>query len=171
MSASQFVERWHRKAHESGDCFDRFFSAWIALVIEARRHLDARQLAQPDTDRIAIIQYFEERADTIAAVFASLREQTAWLAQRRGTGTREAMLDINPYSPEHLRRDFDELALVWSDKLKRKPRWVAGKAAEMVNHIRNNMFHGLKAPNDAADRELLERVNSILLGILEARNS
>ncbi len=37
-------------------------------------------------------------------------------------------------------------------------------AAETVNHIRNNMFHGLKLPGDAADRELLERVNSILLG-------
>jgi hypothetical protein len=57
MSAMEFVDRWHRRATECGDCFDRFFSAWIALVIEARRHLDARQLAQPDTDRIAILEY------------------------------------------------------------------------------------------------------------------
>ena len=30
------------------------------------------------------------------------------------------------------------------------------------------MFHGLKAPDDAADQELLQRVNLILIGVLEA---
>jgi hypothetical protein len=30
------------------------------------------------------------------------------------------------------------------------------------------MFHGLKVPDDAADVELLERVNPILMGVLAA---
>jgi hypothetical protein len=30
------------------------------------------------------------------------------------------------------------------------------------------MFHGLKDPDDAADQELLKKVNPILMGILEA---
>ncbi len=87
MSATEFIKRWHHRAADSTDCFDQFFSAWIALVIEARRHLDAKQLAQPDTDRVAIIQYFETHADSIISVLANLREQTVWLAFRRGTGT------------------------------------------------------------------------------------
>jgi hypothetical protein len=49
----------------------------------------------------------------------------------------------------------------------RKPRWVAKALAEVLNHIRNHMFPGLKNPDDAADQELLEHVNPILLGVLE----
>ena len=165
MSAADFVQRWHRKANESEDFFDRFFSAWIALVIKARGHLSAQQFAEPDTDRLAIIQYFEERAEAVEAVLHGLPEQVAWLARRRGTGTGQPILDVQPYSPQHLRRTFDDLALVWSEQARRKPRWIANATAEVVNHIRNNMFHGVKAPDDAADRELLERINCILLRV------
>jgi len=168
MSAADFVQRWHRKANESQDCFDRFFSAWIALVIKARGHLSVQQLAEPDTDRIAIILYFEERADAVEAVLQARPEEVAWLARRKGTGTGQPILDVQPYSPQLLRRTFDDLALVWSGHAKHKPRWVANAAAEMVNHVRNNMFHGVKAPDDAADQQLLERINFILLGMLEA---
>jgi hypothetical protein len=166
VSAAEFVRRWHLKAKESPDCFDRFFSAWIALVIKGRGHLDEKQLSQPDTDRIAIITYFEERAEAVVAVLGNLPEQVAWLAARKGTGTGKPILDVHPYSRRHLRRKFDELALVWSGQATRKPRWVAIATAEMINHIRNNMFHGLKAHDDAADRELLDRINGILMGIL-----
>src|ERR1017187_2824665 len=168
MSAADFVQRWHRKANESQDCFDRFFPACTALVIKARGHLSAQQLAEPDTDRIAIIAYFEERAEAVEAVLQALPEQVAWLARRKGTGTGEPILDVQPYSPQHLRLTFDDLALVWSGQVRRKLRWVANATAEMINHVRNNMFHGVKAPDDAADRELLERINCILLGMLDA---
>ena len=173
MSAADFVQRWHRKANESEDCFDRFFSAWISLVIEARRHLNAQQLTEADTDRKTIVQYFENRNAVIAAVLQNLPEHTGWLAARRGTGTMGQILDVNlvnTYTTE-LRRELDELALFWAGGDKpRKPGWIATRTAEMLNHIRNNLFHGIKAPDDAADRALLEHVNPILLGILEARN-
>jgi len=167
MNAVEFVQRWLRKATESNDPFDCFFSLWIALVIAARRHLDEAQLSQPDTDRKAIIQYFEARSEAIVNILEKLPEQLNWLAQRKGTGLGHPILDVHPHSPPHLRRLFDELAQVWSGKAVRKPRWVANATAEMVNHIRNNMFHGLKVPDDAADSELLERVNLILRGVLE----
>ncbi len=131
--------------------------------------MDAAQLAQPDTDRIAILEYFQAHADQVVAVLGQLPEQTAWLANRRGTATGERILDVSPYSPEHLRRDFDELAQVWLGQAERKPRWIACKLAEMVNHVRNNLFHGAKAPDDEADRALLERVNPIVMGILAVR--
>lgn len=168
MSAADFVQRWRRRASESPDPFDRFFSAWIALIVAARGHLDEQQLSQPDTDRKAIIQYFESQALSVAAVLGELQEQLRWLAQRRGTGTGQPILDMHSYSPQHLRHLFDDLAQVWSGGATRKPRWVANATAEMINHIRNHMFHGLKAPDDAADQELLQRVNLILIGVLEA---
>jgi hypothetical protein len=45
----------------------------------------------------------------------------------------------------------------------RKPRWIACKTAELINHVRNNMFYGAKAPGDAADRELVEHINVLML--------
>jgi hypothetical protein len=167
MSATEFVERWHVKAVESADCFDCFFSAWIALVIEARRHLDARQLVQ--ADRLAIIHYFETNAKSLMRVFSDHGAQTCWLSQRRGTGTGGAILDVHP-SHEDLRRELDELAKAWSGPNKYQPGWFAKRTAEMINHIRNNMFHGVKDPEDDHDRALLERVNPILLGILASRS-
>jgi hypothetical protein len=136
-------------------------------VIAARARLDERQLSQPDTDRKAVIQYFESRAEGVDKVLSALRENTVWLAARRGTGTRAPILDVYPSSPEHLRQVFDTLAQVWGGQAMRKPRWVANALAEVLNHIRNHMFHGLKNPDDAADQELLEHMNPILLGVLE----
>jgi len=138
-------------------------------VLEARRYLDGAQLTNPDTDRAAMLQYFEANADAVNAVLAKYPEQTAWLAHRKGTATGQSILDVHPYSPDHLLRDFEELAAVWLGQLEHKPRWIAGKTAEMINHVRNNLLHGAKAPDDAGDRELLERVNPILLGVLDAR--
>lgn len=168
MSGADFVRRWRDRASESNDPFDRFFSAWIALIIAARGHLDEQQLSQPDTDRKAIIQYLEAHASEITSVLGDLADQTRWLAQRKGTGTGKPLLDVQHYSPPHLRQLFDDLARVWSGQATRKPKWLACAIAEMINHIRNNMFHGLKTLEDTADHELLDRVNPILIRILVA---
>ncbi len=167
MSSTDFVRRWHQRALDDDDPFDRFFSAWIALVILARHDLDEQGMSQPDVDRKAIIQYFDSHAEAISGVLRALNVETQWLSQRRGTSTQEAILDVHYYSPRHLRQIFDTLAQVWSGSTNRKTRWVTCATAEMINHIRNNMFHGLKAPDDAADRDLLNRVNPILMRVLE----
>lgn len=167
MNRAEFISRWRAKAHASTDPFDTFFSAWIAIVIAARAHLDEGQLAQPDTDRIAVLQLFEANADLVAAVLAAEADATTWLSQRRGTATNGALLDVHGYSPGHLRQTFDTLVAVWAGAAQRKPRWVANASAEMLNHIRNNMFHGIKAPEDAADIELLRHVAPIMIGILD----
>jgi hypothetical protein len=136
-------------------------------VIAAWVRLDEPQLSQPDTDRKAVIQYFESRAEGVDKVLSALRENTIWLAALRGTWTHAPILDVYPSSPQHLRQKFDTLGQVWEGQVTRKPRWVAKALAEVLNHIRNHMFHGLKNPDDAADQELLEHVNPILLGVLE----
>ena len=107
-------------------------------MIAARGRLDEEQLSQPDTDRKAVIQYFKSRAEDVDKVLSAMRENTVWLAARRGTGTHEPILDVYPSSPEHLRQVFDILAQVWGGQATRKPRWVAYALAEVLNHIRNH---------------------------------
>jgi hypothetical protein len=68
--------------------------------------------------------------------------------------------------PSTPRKLFDDLAQVWSGRASRKPRWIANAIDEMINHVRNNVFHGLKAPDDTPDRELVDRINPILMGVL-----
>ena len=111
--------------------------------------------------------YFETNAEPVIKALANVSSSTAWLAARKGTGTHEAIVDVYPGSPEHLRSLFDTLARVWSGEEPRKPKWAAVATAEVVSHIRNHMFHGLKNPDDAADQALVEHVNPILLGVLQ----
>jgi hypothetical protein len=47
--ATDCVERRGERVDAGRDCFDAFFSAWIGLVIDGRRHLEAKQMAQPHT--------------------------------------------------------------------------------------------------------------------------
>jgi hypothetical protein len=113
--------------------------------------LDDEQLAQPGTDRIAVIQLFEAEADMIGQVLSGLPNATRWLSRSKGAAASAPLLDVNVYSLQHLRVCFDTLTPVWAGTERRKPRWVANATRKMLNHIRNNMFHGIKAPEDAAD--------------------
>lgn len=136
-------------------------------MIAARGHLTAQQLAQPDTDRVAIMSLLQGHANAVSAVLASVPNDVAWLAARRGTSTGEAIIDVYPRSPQRLRSLFDTLSEVWSGQRTRRAGWIATAVAELINHIRNHLFHGVKAPDDANDQELLRRVNPILLGLLD----
>lgn len=118
MSAADFVQRWFRKAYESEDCFDRFFSAWIALVIKARSYLHEKQLTHPDTDRIAIIRYFVDRSEAVANVLADFPEEVAWLAVRKGIGTGQPILDVLP--PTHTTFARSSTSWLWSGPSKRR---------------------------------------------------
>lgn len=138
------------------------------MLIAARAQLDEQQLAQPDTDRKAVVTYFESNAAQVVGVLSQLPNETVWLSQRRGTGTGQPIVDVYVFSPQHLRAVFDNLAAVWAGQAQRKPRWIANAAAELVNHVRNHMFHGVKDPDDLADRALIERLNPILVGVLAA---
>lgn len=168
ISRADFIQRWRNKASESEDAFDRFFAAWIALVIAARAQLNEDQLSQPDTDRKAVIAYFESNAEDVERVLQGMAGDTTWLSKRRGTGTGQPIVDVYVFSPQHLRAVFDDLASVWAGQAQRKPRWVANATAELVNHVRNHMFHGVKDPDDLGDRALIERLNPVLIGVLAA---
>lgn len=168
INRSEFIRRWHAKAVDAENVFDKFFSAWIALVILARGSLDDQHSSQPDTDRKAIIQHFESNAERVVEVLDTLTDNNRWLAGRRGTVREGHIVDVYPGSPPHLRELFDTLSLVWEGNAKRKPVWVARATAELINHIRNHVFHGVKCPDDSADQELIKHLNPILLGVLTA---
>jgi hypothetical protein len=92
-SRRDLVRRWTHRSRQSADPFDQFFAAWIALVIAARGRLTAQQLAQPDTDRVAIMSLFQAHANAVSAVLGSAPNDVAWARP-------PAVVEIN-ISPTH----------------------------------------------------------------------
>lgn len=170
MSATQFIKNWRQRAADSTNVFDQFFYAWTALVITARQYRGDDPAAPHDTtDRTVILHYLVSRPDAVVAVLDKLPEQTKWLAQRKGTATGQPILDVHDTKRnQQTRQALDHLATCWAGKAanQRNPEGVTTCLVELLNHVRNNMFHGRKDPDDAADQELLAQVNPILLGLL-----
>jgi hypothetical protein len=157
------------KAINEDDPFDRLLAGWLALVILARHNLSEWNLPQPTTDRVTLITYFERTADNVVAVLDDHQADVRWLAQRTGSHTGRAILDVIPdRHPEHLRGLFDDLSRAWLSQWKRSPTFVARATAEVLNTVRNNTFHGGKAPEDSDDQQLLYRINNILVALLKS---
>jgi hypothetical protein len=155
---AQFIARWFTKAEQDTDVFDRFVSAWVALCIASQRHRTIRgQGRRDETERERVIDYFRSNAAKLRAAVQENVVELKRLAERRGTrgGTivdgdaiqvhsrlfRGTVLETSPCTNEHL----------------------ATATAEILNKVRNNLFHGAKIYDDTNDRELLSLVTPFLM--------
>jgi hypothetical protein len=67
---------------------------------------------------------------------------------------------------DHLRNLFTTLATHYSGGDQGKPGRIVEAVVELLNHVRNNLFHGIKSPTDVDDLELLKRLNPLLKAVL-----
>ncbi len=160
-----FVQKWLERAKAEEDEFDRFFAAWIALVVAAQRARDLEPpLTENETDRDKVLFYFERnRARVKHALEARAPEMTA-LAQRRGTSHGNPIVDTG--NPE-LRHRFSRLARHYAGQETLGDDELVCTLAELLNRVRNNAFHGGKVYDDRDDIELLGLVNPVLMTVLE----
>jgi hypothetical protein len=64
-----FIGKWVTRANGAEDEFDRFFSAWIALVVAAQRVRDqSGRYLEEDSDRQRVVDYFRVKRGAIARV-------------------------------------------------------------------------------------------------------
>jgi hypothetical protein len=85
------------------------------------------------------------------------------LARRRGTNYGHPIVDTgNP----QLRDKFSKLAAHYTQDHSLSEEELVETVAELLNKIRNNLFHGVKVYDDREDIVLLELVNPVLLTIL-----
>ena len=168
-----FIQRWRDRAQASDDPVDQFFSAWIALVVCARPHLRPEDHDLRDTDRRAVLRLSESCRDAIFREIDSQKEELAWLARRKGTHRQDPIVDVYDFvhSAEHFRDRFRRLADHYSGERTSKPGLVVEAVIELLNHVRNNLFHGIKDPDDVDDRDLLRRLNPILHAVLRGSGS
>ena len=159
---TEYIKKWFTKAGREPDVFDRFMSGWLALAIAAQRHRTRSGVSlTDDTDRERVIDYFSAHAaEVLAAIHAHKREMET-LARRRGTrgGT---VLD-GARIQKHCRIFGD--AVLGNAQCSRDD--LSEAAAEILNKVRNNLFHGSKVYDDANDRALLELVTPLMLTIVQ----
>jgi hypothetical protein len=159
-----FVRTWLRRAEGEADPFDRFFAAWVALVVAAQIVRDGiGGSGGDDSDRQRVIDYFREKKQVVIRALEKHQTEMDFLARRRGTRFRNHIVDTgNP----QLREMFEWLSRHYTNQSPMGDDERVEAVAELLNRIRNNVFHGMKVYDDKEDTRLLERVNPILIDIL-----
>ena len=156
-----FVRKWFQRAREADDEFDRFFSAWIALVVAAQR-LPSKK----DTDRKRVVAYFRAKKSRVMSAVKKREQEMMWLARRQGTMYGTPIIDIDTDN-EYLCNLFTKLSRHYTSKEAMPDDEFVKALAELLNKIRNNVFHGAKVYDDKEDLELLKNVNPVLLEVLK----
>lgn len=160
-----FVKKWFQRAEQADDSFDRFFSLWIALIVAAQRvrTRTGTLSRENDTDREKVLHYFHVNSHDVLQVLQQNQDSMMMLAHRRGTNYANPIVDTgNP----RLRDKFSKLAAHYTQNATLPQADLVETVAELLNKIRNNLFHGIKVYDDREDSALLGLVNPVLLEIL-----
>jgi hypothetical protein len=160
-----FVRKWLRRARGAKDEFDRFFSAWIALIVAARRVRDqSGQVPEEDSDRQRVVGYFLAKKAEVMRAIGKHETEMRWLARRRGTKYGGPIIDTRN---AELRERFARLSRHYTAGEPMQDDELAMAVAELLNKIRNNVFHGGKVYDDREDLDLLRNVNPVVVAVLE----
>ena len=157
----EYLKKWLFKAEQEKDVFDCFISGWIALTIAAQRHLTHSAGAVPcETDRERVISYFRDNEATIRTAVEKHRDQMKTLAERRGTrgGTVVDGMKIQGHC-----KIFKDAVLLTA---RSTDLAFAEAVAEILNKVRNKLFHGNKGYDDTEDRRVVSLVSPLLLSIV-----
>jgi hypothetical protein len=154
-----FVQKWFRRGLRESDPVDQFFSFWIALVVAARQ-------SDPfgsDIDSETVRRYMKLESQRVSEAVDHSPEMDG-LARRRGTEKGTPILDAGG----SLQAALSALAAHHAGGHRLSPDEHAAAVADMLNRVRNNLFHGRKQYDDRDDRALLQLVNPILRDVLRA---
>jgi hypothetical protein len=161
----EFITKWYKRGVAEGDPFDQFFSLWISLIVAAARWgtLQGRS-AYDQTDRDKVIQYLAGHKES-AAIILNSSPQVRDLARRAGSIRRNPILDTGS---QDLRKKLQRFADHYANRLNLEDAELVETLGEILNKVRNNVFHGIKIYDDRDDVRVLKLVNPILREILQA---
>lgn len=156
---AEYLKKWFHKAKIEEDVVDRFICGWLALAIAAQIHRTYSEIYIPkDTDRLRVIDYLKDKANSVEGATQTNKRDMEALANRNGTDGGIVVDGIQRFC-----RRFRGKVL---GRLTCSPEEFGEAVAEILNKVRNNLFHGSKMYDDANDRALLELVTPLLLTIV-----
>lgn len=153
-----YSRKWFEKGIKTEDPFDKFIYLWIALVIAAQY-----RRVSGDSDREKIVNLFRGRSSLVFKVIKKHHEGMAKLAQRRGSKYKGPIVDTGN---RELRAKFSKIADFYDGKIRLSEDVFVGYVGELLNKIRNNLFHGGKVYDDKEDIALINLVNPILQDVI-----
>lgn len=159
---SERLKKWFRRAEAEQDIFDRYIYGWLALGLAASIHETASG-KRFETDRERVNDYLKNHANDVEDAARIEKSNIASLSMR--TGTRNGVIVDGPQRlQEHCKR-FRRKTLGQGTCSAEE---FAESTAEILNKVRNNLFHGEKVYDDATDRDLLQSATPLLLAIISA---
>lgn len=157
---SERLKKWFRKAETEKDIFDRYVYGWLALGLAASIH-ETTSGSRFEKDSERVNAYLKAHASDVEEAVEKDKLSAASLSKRMGTQN-GVIVDGPLWLQEHCRR--------FRSKVLRQgtcsPVEFAESTAEILNKVRNNLFHGEKVYDDAEDRKLLEFATPLLLTIV-----
>lgn len=154
-----------KHALERENLFEAFIYLWISWVVACKIHRGNNYAVSPNLeDSKVVADWSKSESSAVSEIIEKQLVTLAPLGNRRGSTYGNYIVDSSVRLQEifsrlsrYFRREY-----AYEDK-----RQLASDFAELVNKVRNNLFHGGKAYSSADDRELL---SAILPALLEITN-
>jgi hypothetical protein len=165
-SRDEIILSWFQngeKALVKNNLFEAFIYLWIAWVVSCKRFNDSNfqndyVYENKDTDRDEIKRYCITSFLRINEILKLHKDSLNFLANRKGSNYKMPIIDVKG----KLNRIFNDLSRDLNGEIDLTERQRAEYFAELLNKIRNNLFHGDKVYDDANDRELIRHTVYIL---------
>ena len=116
------------------------------------------------TDRKKIVNFFRDRRTLIFKVIKEHHTKMVKLAQRQGTKYGDPIVDTKN---SELRAKFSKIVDYYTQGICLDEGVFVEYVGELLNKIRNNLFHGGKVYDDREDTALISLVNPILQDVLK----
>ena len=157
----QIMIDWFKKgeiAKNNNNSFEAFIYLWISWVIGCRIfisyniHVDDRA---NNTDREDILLWCKMNSEFVKQTIETYYTSLELLGKRRGASYGDPIIDAN----QKLTGYFSKLSMYFKNMdVYKKDVELANHFGELLNKIRNNLFHGDKSYNDKNDLELIQTV-------------
>ena len=165
-SRDEIMHSWFQrgeKALKEENIFEAFIYLWISWVVACKKsngfnYSTEFRFKKDETDREEIKLFCQGNCNSINEILQNHKTSMDYLANRKGSKYRNAIIDAS----EGQRKKFHELMRDIKGEINLSERQRAGYFAELLNRIRNNLFHGDKIYNDHEDRELIKNTVYIL---------
>lgn len=163
----EFAEDWYNRgcrALDNENVFEAYIYLWLSLTIAAKQHVANNGRLDSDNDEIRdvehIVYWMENygKPGQIIRILKLHQDDIMELCDRVGTESSDPLIDINSrrYYEQILKfhRDFVKY---WQEGATYIEEYkVARTFLELLNRVRNNLFHGGKSFKVSSDRRLLE---------------
>jgi hypothetical protein len=163
-----WFEKGQHEFNKSND-FEAFIYLWISWVVACKIHLannkSYESIVQKDLDdRKIILEWSKNNSSEVVECINLNSKDLVYLGNRVGSYYSNPIID----SSKNLQEKFTRLKDFFSNKyLYENEKDLAEDFTELLNKIRNNLFHGNKSYDNHEDKSLLKAILPVLKDITQ----